>query len=317
MTEVAEVAEFDLKCVALATGVELDTVDMGPKEAPALIFLHGFPESHRTWREQLPVFAENYRVIAPDQRGYCKSSKPEGVKNYAPDKIAADVFALADALGVDRFTVIGHDWGGAIAWLVALMGGPAHKGGNANPHHGRVERLVILNAPHPLKFQQAVIDDEGQRAASQYIRDFRDPANDALIAEHGLVGMLRKAVRWERSTALSGGESAIMLRNWQEPGAAMGMINWYRATPLVVPAMGEDVERPAMLDAPFPKIAVPTLVIWATDDLALRPCLIEGLDEHVDDLTVVKVSDCGHFVPWEAPAQVNRAIGERLNTNVN
>ncbi len=307
-----DITEFELKRVTLATGVELDVVDMGPqkengRDAPALIFLHGFPESHRTWREQLPVFAENYRVIAPDQRGYCKSSKPEGVENYAPDRIAADVFALADALGIDRFTVIGHDWGGAIAWLVALMGGPIDKGGN-----GRVERLVILNAPHPLKFQQAVIDDEGQRAASQYIRDFRDPANDALIAEHGLVGMLMKAVRWERSTALSGGESAIMLRNWQEPGAAMGMINWYRATPLVVPAVGEDVARPPMLNAPFPSIAVPTLVIWAIDDLALRPCLIEGLDEHVADLTLVKVPDCGHFVPWEAPEAVNEAMADWL-----
>lgn len=302
-----DIAEFALNRVALSTGVELDVVDMGPKGAPALIFLHGFPESHRTWREQLRVFAENYRVIAPDQRGYCKSSKPEGIENYSPDKIATDVFALADALGVDRYTVIGHDWGGAIAWLVALMGGPKAHGGN-----GRVERLVILNAPHPLKFQQAVIDDEGQRAASQYIRDFRDPANDALIAEHGLVGMLMKAVRWERSTALTGGESAIMLRNWQEPGAAFGMINWYRATPLVVPAVGEDVERPAMLDAPFPKISVPTLVIWAIDDLALRPCLIEGLDEYVDDLTVVKVPDCGHFVPWEAPSAVNSAMADWL-----
>ena len=298
-----DVAEFDLQRVALATGVELGVVDLGPRDAPALIFLHGFPESHRTWREQIPEFAHDFRVIAPDQRGYCKSSKPEGVDNYAPERIAGDVFALADALGIDRFTVIGHDWGGAIAWMVALIGGPKDRGGN-----GRVEHLVILNAPHPYLFQKAVIDDADQRAASQYIRDFRDPANDALIAEHGLVGLLMKAVRWERSTALSFEESAIMLRNWQEPGAAMAMINWYRATPLVVPAIGEDAARPAMLDAPFPPIAVPTLVIWATDDLALRPCLIEGLDEYVADLTLVKVPGCGHFVPWEAPQAVNTAL---------
>ncbi|NCP12454.1 MAG: alpha/beta hydrolase [Sphingomonadales bacterium] len=298
-----DIAEFALQRVALATGVELDVVDTGPRDAPALIFLHGFPESHRTWREQIPEFAHDFRVIAPDQRGYCKSSKPEGVDNYAPERIAGDVFALADALGIDRFTVIGHDWGGAIAWMVALIGGPKDRGGN-----GRVEHLVILNAPHPYLFQKAVIDDADQRAASQYIRDFRDPANDALIAEHGLVGLLMKAVRWERSTALSFEESAIMLRNWQEPGAAMAMINWYRATPLVVPAIGEDAARPAMLDAPFPPIAVPTLVIWATDDLALRPCLIEGLDEYVADLTLVKVPGCGHFVPWEAPQAVNTAL---------
>src|SRR3546814_15279428 len=112
--------DFEQRRVVLATGVELDTVDMGPKDAPALIFLHGFPESHRTWRHQLPHFSDRFRCIAPDQRGYRGSSKPRDAADYTPDKLIADIFALADALGVGEFTVVGHDWGGAIAWGVSL-----------------------------------------------------------------------------------------------------------------------------------------------------------------------------------------------------
>jgi pimeloyl-ACP methyl ester carboxylesterase len=107
--------DFDQVRVRLATGVELDVVDMGPRDAPVLIFLHGFPESHRTWRFQLPHFAQHFRCIAPDQRGYRGSSKPQDAASYTPDKLIADIFALADALDVADFTVVGHDWGGAIA----------------------------------------------------------------------------------------------------------------------------------------------------------------------------------------------------------
>ena len=134
--------------VRLANGIELDVVDEGPKDAPALIFLHGFPESHRTWRHQIPHFSDRFRCIAPDQRGYCGSSKPQDVDAYSPDKLIGDIFQLADALGVETFTIVGHDWGGAIAWGVAL-------GGQMN---GRVTRCVIANAPHPWLYQRALIN---------------------------------------------------------------------------------------------------------------------------------------------------------------
>ena len=290
--------EFTLKRVALSTGVELDVADEGPRDAPVLVFLHGFPESHRTWRHQIGHFAERFRCIAPDQRGYCKSSKPANVADYKPDTLAADVFALADALGVDRFTIVGHDWGGAIAWIVALLG-------QAN---GRVERAVIANAPHPYIFQRLLFDDAEQRAASQYIRAFRDPANDALIAQHGLIGLLMKAVKWNRSPAQTDADRAILLRDWQEPGAAIGMLNWYRASSIVVPAIGETPERPAFLDQPFPKLTLPTLVIWATDDKALPPCNLDGMADLVPGVTIVPVPGSGHFVTWEAPEAVNAAM---------
>ena len=118
------IGDFEQQRVKLSTGVELDVVDIGPRDASVLVFLHGFPESHRTWRHQLPHFAARFRCIAPDQRGYCGSSKPQDVADYTPDKLFADIFALADALGVETFTIVGHDWGGAISWGIALAGQP-------------------------------------------------------------------------------------------------------------------------------------------------------------------------------------------------
>ena len=135
--------------VTLASGIELDVVDQGPRDAPALIFLHGFPESHRTWRHQIAHFSDRFRCIAPDQRGYRGSSKPREVEAYTPDKLIGDIFQLADALGIEKFTIVGHDWGGAIAWGTAISG----------QMNGRVERAIIANAPHPAIFQKLLYLD--------------------------------------------------------------------------------------------------------------------------------------------------------------
>jgi pimeloyl-ACP methyl ester carboxylesterase len=295
--------------VTLATGVELDVVDQGPREAPALVFLHGFPESHRTWRHQLARFADEYRCIAPDQRGYHGSSRPMDVAAYAPAKLVADVFALADALAIDRFTVIGHDWGGAIAWGVALEG----QAGAPDPQRaGRVTRAVIANAPHPFLFQRLLIEHPAQRAASQYMRTFRDPASDAVVRDRGLAALLRQALGWQRPAALEPSEAEALLAGWQDPESAIAMLNWYRASPIVVPAMDETPPRPAILDRPFPVLRSPTLVIWALEDRALLPANLDGLVEHVPAVRIVEVAGSGHFVPWEAPGAVNRALADFL-----
>lgn len=294
-----------LQRASLSTGIELDYLDVGPRDAPVLIFLHGFPESHRTWRHQIAHFSDRYRCIAPDQRGYRGSSKPQEVTAYTPDKLIADIFALADACGVERFTIVGHDWGGAIAWGVALNGQP----GAPNPAWaGRVPRAIIANAPHPAIFQRLLFDNDQQRAASQYMRAFRDPANDALVREHGLVGLLLKVVKWDRPSAMEPAERDALLQDWQDREAAFGMLNWYRASPVIVPAMDEAPDRPAHLDAPFPPLLSPTLIIWAMDDLALPPCNLDGLESLVPNATIVPVEGCGHFVPWEAPGAVNAAM---------
>ncbi|GMM94141.1 alpha/beta fold hydrolase [Qipengyuania sp. MTN3-11] len=288
--------------IALANGIELDVVDEGPRDAPALIFLHGFPESHRTWRHQIAHFSDRFRCIAPDQRGYRGSSKPQEVDAYTPDKLIGDIFLLAAELGVGEFTVVGHDWGGAIAWGVAITG---QKGTGT----GRVARCVIANAPHPAIFQNLLYTDETQRAASQYMRGFRDPANDALVREHGLGGLLMQEIEWDEPDRMEPEERARLLDEWQDRDAAFAMLNWYRASPVDILPVDAPMGLPDEWDPPaLPKLKIPTLVIWGQDDRALPPANTDGLQEHVEDLTLVEVPDCGHFVPWEAPEAVNAAM---------
>jgi pimeloyl-ACP methyl ester carboxylesterase len=204
---------------------------------------------------------------------------------------------------VKKFTLVGHDWGGAIAWGGGLMGQAL----------GRVERLIIMNAPHPAIFQRLLYTDPVQRAASQYMRAFRDPANDVLVQEHGLGALLMKALNWSVSPALEEAEKARMMQEWLNREAAFGMLNWYRATPIMVPPADAPFEIPDGTQLPeLPKLTIPTLVIWALDDMALPPVNLDGMENVAEDLTLVKIPDCGHFVPWEAPDKVNAALDEFL-----
>lgn len=285
-----------LERVPLPTGVELDVQVAGPRDAPPVILLHGFPESHRTWRHVMPDLARDHFVLVPDQRGYARSSKPEGVENYAADKIVADLIALADHNGIDRFTLVGHDWGGAIAWMAALR------------HPERVARLVIVNAPHPLVFQRTLIEDRDQRAASQYVRRFRDTAIDQGLTGAGLERFFGSTFAHVLTEAVAGEDKAAYLDEWSQPGAMTAMLNWYRASAFVVPETDEEAERPAFLDAPFPPVTQPTLVIWGMNDKALLPVQLEGLDQYVPDLTIERIEDAGHFVPWEKPEPVIAAM---------
>ena len=290
---------FDLQRVALRSGVELDVAVAGDPANPAIILLHGFPESHRTWRHQIPKLAKDRFVLAPDQRGFAKSSKPVGVENYTPDKPVADLLALADHFGIGDFALVGHDWGGAIAWMAALQ------------HQDRIKRLIIVNAPHPFVFQRLLFDDMAQRAASQYITAFRNPALDAHIEKIGLEAFFDGSFLQHTDFAKVKDEKAIYLEQWSQPGAMPAMLNWYRASALIVPGMGETPERPAYLDGRFPPLPTPTLVIWGTGDTALLPSNLDGLETYVPNMTLTRV-DAGHFVPWEAPEAVTGAIKEWL-----
>ena len=293
-------AAWTLERIALPTGVALDVATAGNPAAPAIILLHGFPESHRTWRHQIPVLARTHFVIAPDQRGFARSDKPLGVENYTPDRPLADLLALADHFGRTRFTLVGHDWGGAIAWMAAIN------------HADRVERLIILNAPHPLIFQRTLFDDPDQRAASQYMRAFRDPGIEAHIATIGVEAYFDRTFLGHAVPALLADEKPHYLDQWTVPGALTAMFNWYRASAMIVPAMDEAPPRPAFLDEPFPPIAVPVLMIWGMNDIALRPSQLAGLAPLVPRLTLVPLPTAGHFVPWEAPDAVNAAIAAFL-----
>lgn len=287
----------ELTRIALPTGVELDVQVAGVPGGPAIILLHGFPESHRTWRHQVPALAAaGWFVLAPDQRGYARSSKPEGVENYAADRIVADCLALADHHGIDRFTLVGHDWGGAVAWMAAL----------ARPD--RVERLVIVNAPHPYLFQKSLIESNEQRRASAYINHFRDTGIDQGLTGRGLEAFFSATFTKLVAGAIAGEDKAAYLDEWGQPGAMTGMLNWYRASGITVPAPGEQVERPAFLDRPFPPVTQPTLVIWGMDDKALLGDELLDFGPLVPDLTLERIDGAGHFVPWDAPGRVNAAL---------
>lgn len=289
----------DLQRVPLTSGIELDVLDAGPRDGSALIFLHGFPESHRTWRHQIKHLSDRYRCIAPDQRGYAGSSKPGEVSAYSPDHLVADVFQLAQALDVESFTVVGHDWGGVIGWGVAAFGQMSQ----------RVTRAVILNAPHPNIFQRLLWLDPAQRRASQYTRVFRDSANDDLIRDFGLGGLILKALDWQRPIPPQEPEvQEAQLAQFRDREAAMAMLAWYRASLVTTPSLDEPYELPADYRPMLPPITIPTLVIWGMLDEALLPANLVGLDREVEDLTVVEVPQAGHFVTWEAPDAVNAAL---------
>lgn len=285
--------------VPLSTGVTLHCVDQGQGEP--LIFLHGFPETHRTWRHQLPVLARSHRVIAPDQRGYGRSSKPRGLSAYARDVLMADVMALADALGLDRFTLIGHDWGGGLGWGLAMA------------HPKRVSRLVILNAPHPWLFQRSLIQNADQRAASQYMRDLRRPGFHADVKALGLASFFESRFLDRVATAhLHPQDKALYLSEWGHEDALETMLNWYGASAAVVPALDEPASLPAWALNPPRPVEVPTLVLWGMADRSLMPMQLEGLEDLVSDLRIVRLDGVDHFVPWEAPERVNAEIRQFL-----
>ena len=291
----------EFRRVGLSTGVTLNVALAGPEDAPPVILLHGFPESHRTWRGVAPLLEDSFRLIMPDQRGFAGSDRPLDVDEYETDKLVGDIFALAEALGVERFALVGHDWGGAIAWPAAMRNDP------------RLTKLAIVNAPHPLIFQKSLIEDADQRAASQYINWFRVPEAEKAIEAMGFEAFFQKTFMSHVELAsVSEEEKQQYIAEWSQPGGMLPMLNWYRATKLIVPPAGATVAVPDFLLRAFPKIHVPTLVVWGMKDPALLPLQLEGLEALVDNLTVVKLPDAGHFAPWEAPDQVASALRDFL-----
>ena len=292
----------EFRRVGLSTGVTLNVGFAGPEDAPAVILLHGFPESHRTWREVAPRLEDSFRLIMPDQRGFAGSDLPQDVADYSTDKLVGDIFALADTLGLESFALVGHDWGGAIAWPAALRNDP------------RLMKLAIVNAPHPVIFQKSVIEDADQRAASQYINWFRTPGADKAIEAMGLDVFFDKTMGGHVDLSkLPEAERQQYLADWSQPGALVldaQLVSWRASSSSRRP--GSRVPVPDWVLGAFPTITVPTLVIWGMNDSALLPIQLEGLDRLVDDLTVVRLPGVSHFAPWEAGEQVAAALRDFL-----
>jgi pimeloyl-ACP methyl ester carboxylesterase len=248
--------------------------------------LHGFPESRESWRRQLPALAAlGWRAVAPDLRGYGETSRPAGKEPYRIERLADDAGALFEALGARRRILIGHDWGGAIAWHAALRGMP-------------LDGLVILNAPHPARFRQE-LQGWDQRRRSWYMAFFQMPWLPERLLTRGngrplMRGLARQTPNFPPELL------ETMRRNVIAPGAATAMLNYYRAN---VRRIAETAPPPAPLE-------VPALIIWGEDDTYLSPTLASGLEPLVADLTVRRLPGVSHWVQQDAPDTVNALIAE-------
>lgn len=275
-----------------ANGLTFEVAEAGEGDHLALC-LHGFPELNFSWRYQLPLLAElGYRVWAPNQRGYGGSSRPEGVEQYSADRIVADAAALFDASGATKLTLVAHDWGGAIAWMFAIN--------VARP----VDRLVVMNLPHPICFAEA-LKYWPQRRRSWYMAAFQLPwlpeaaltARDAAAIRHAFRGMAVDKSRFPDEVL------DVYAAAAQAPGAATAMINWYRAA-------ARHRDRMALSNGG--RVEVPTLIVWGEEDSALGLETLNGTERFVSDLTIRRLPGVSHWVQQEAPEAVNAILAEWL-----
>ena len=269
-----------------ANGLRFEVLEQGSGDRLALC-LHGFPEHAISWRHQMPELAAlGYRVWAVNQRGYGRTSRPTRVAEYALDELLADVAALIDASGAASVLLIGHDWGAMVAWCFAA--------GRLRP----IERLVILNVPHPLCFR-AALQHWRQKRKSWYIAFFQIPR----LPERLLTARRGAAIRrmFDR-LGLRDEVLAVYTAQICEPGAATAMLNWYRAMRL-----GGD-RTPDLSRV----IEVPTLVIWGEHDAALDLICLDGTERYVRDLTLKRLPGVSHWVQQEAPAVVNLLLRDFL-----
>jgi pimeloyl-ACP methyl ester carboxylesterase len=282
---------------AEVNGIRLHVVSAG--QGKLVLFLHGFPEFWYAWKAQLLELGRDFHAVAPDLRGYNLSAKPAAVDQYRLPQLVADVGALADHLGQRRFILVGHDWGGVVAWAFAAA------------HPERLEKLVIINAPHPAVFQRELRDNPAQQQASQYMLLFRSPQAEQVLAAENYAALVNGVLAEGLKTgAFTEADRQEYLKAWAQPGALTGGLNYYRAAGVGPPVPGEPpATEPALAAGPL-TVKVPTLVIWGEKDRALLIGNLKGLGQFVPQLTVKRIPEGTHWVVHEQPAQVNRLIRE-------
>lgn len=269
-------------------GISLHVVEAGPEDGPLLILLHGFPEFWWGWRHQIGPLAEHgFHVVVPDMRGYNSSDIPDGVDAYRLETLTDDILALADSFGAERFHLVGHDWGGVIAWNLA-----------AN-HPGRLEDLVVINGPHPDLWREVILKRPTQALRSAYAAFFQLPRVPELVLGasgfRGLRAMLR-------GSAHKGTFPPQVLDQyveaWSHPGSLTAMLNYYRAL------------RKRGLPSEPGRIRVPTLILWGDKDVALETQVAEAALKACDDGRLEIIPDATHWVHLEEPDRVNASIAE-------
>jgi epoxide hydrolase 4 len=287
--------------VVLQSGLGMRVALAG--DGPLVLMLHGFPESWYSWRYQLRALRGAFLCVAPELRGYGESDAPRGVQNYSIDLLAGDVRDLVHYFGRKRAVVIGHDWGGAIAWAASLM------------HPEVVERLIVLNCPHPRQMRRHLRSNFRQLARSWYIFFFQLPWLPEFVLRAGDFALLMRTMR--EGAVCKEAFTDADLEHYREalrrPYALSAALNYYRALlrsqPWGDPAAGHWLNR---------KVEAPTLLIWGEQDIALTKELTYGMEDLFNDGFEIKyLPDCGHWVQQERPERVNRYILDFLSGQAN
>ncbi len=282
---------------AEVNGIRLHYVSSG--RGKLIMFVHGFPEFWYEWDNQLVEFGRDYQAVAPDMRGYNLSSKPAEIEKYHVKEIIEDLRALAEHLGHEKFIMVAHDWGGAIAWSAAMR------------HPELLEKLIIINSPHPAVFARELLKNPDQQKASQYMLMLRSAEAERVLSENNFARLMDLLVQFGSKWELSEEKRLKYIAAWSQPGALTGSLNYYRASPLYPPTSKNDEEQiESILSLPKEmfEIKVPTLVIWGEADRALLTGNLDGLGEYIEDLTVKKIPDGTHWVSHEQPELVNSLI---------
>jgi pimeloyl-ACP methyl ester carboxylesterase len=268
-------------------GIHLHVVEAGPESGPLLILLHGFPEFWYGWRHQIePLAAAGFHVLAPDQRGYNLSDKPASIPAYNIDHLARDIVGLIDEAGAAKACVAGHDWGGAVGWWLGVK------------HPERLEKLALLNIPHPLVMRRAIRKDPAQRKKSSYIFFFQLPwLPERTFRANNFAMGARSLQASSRPGTFSDADLELYREAWSQPDEVRSMIHWYRASLRAQP------ERPAS-----PRVRVPTLLLWGEQDRFLGREMAQPSIDLCDDGRLVFVAEASHWIQHEEPERVTREL---------
>lgn len=268
-------------------GVNLHVAQAGPEDGPLVVLLHGFPEYWAGWRQQIPALAAaGYRVWVPDQRGYNLSEKPAGVAAYNMDLMAGDVVGLMDAADAETALLAGHDWGANVAWWTGIK------------HPERVEKLAILNVPHPVVMRRRFRTHFSQLRKSWYMFFFQLPwLPEQMLSRQGGERFIRGMQAGSPPGAFSEEDVQGYLAAWAQPGAWTGMINWYRAI----------FQKPPTRAASY-RLPMPVRIIWGKRDAVLEWEMAETSLELCDAGELFFIEEAGHFVQHDAPERVNQLL---------
>ena len=286
----------DQQFVSLDNGTRLHFASAGTPGQPLMLFLHGFPEFWYAWHAQLEEFGADHFAVAPDLRGFNLSDQPADVAAYKARHVIDDLERLIASLGYASCVLVAHDWGGAVAWNMALS------------HPQLLTQLIIINAPHPYLFLKALATDPAQQAASSYMNWLRAPDSETMLAADDFKRMdMFFAAMGERPSTWFDGETRERYHAAWRRGLRGG-VNYYRATPAHPPTATEPGPLKLQLRPEDFTVTVPTRVIWGEADIALPATLLDGLEEVVQDLQIHRISDGSHWVIHEQPARINCLI---------